>query len=63
MINGNNDVFITPLQISKQFNTTSGTLRKWAAKVIARGCHDWLYKPKCKDNTIGIVPRIHLTYL
>ena len=39
------------------------TRRKWAAKVIAQGCHNWLYKPKCKDDTIGIVPRIGLSYL
>lgn len=29
-----------------------------AARIIQKGCHNWLYKPKCKDGTIGIVPRL-----
>jgi ankyrin repeat protein len=35
-------------------------LKTWnyAAKVIQRGCHNWLYSPMCRDNTIGIVPRL-----
>ena len=27
-------------------------------KIIQKGCHNWLYSPKCKDNTISIVPRL-----
>ena len=34
------------------------TMRIKAAKVIHKGCHNWLYLGKCKDNTIGIVPRL-----
>jgi hypothetical protein len=33
------------------------------AIIIQRGCHNWLYKPKCNDNTIGIVPRLDMRRL
>ena len=39
------------------------TRRKCAATKVAKGCHNWLYKPRCNDGTIGIVPRLHLKYL
>lgn len=32
--------------------------KEQAARIIQKGCHNWLYKPNCKDNTIGIVPRL-----
>ena len=32
--------------------------RQNAAKIIQAGCDNWLYKPKCKDNTVGIIPRL-----
>ena len=30
----------------------------YAARIIQKGCHNWLYAPVCKDETIGIVPRL-----
>ena len=29
-----------------------------AIKKIQRACHNWLYSPKCKDGTIGLIPRL-----
>jgi hypothetical protein len=37
--------------------------RKEAANVINRGCHNWVWKPECKDGTIGIRPRLDMKYL
>jgi len=34
------------------------TRRKVAARKITRGCHNWVWKPKCKDGTMGIRPRL-----
>jgi Leucine-rich repeat (LRR) protein len=34
------------------------TRRKAAARKIVEGCHNWVWKPKCKDGTIGIRPRL-----
>ena len=34
--------------------------RNNAAKIIQNGCHNWLYSPKCRDGTIGIIPRLDL---
>ena len=34
-----------------------------AALIIQKGCHNWLWKPKCKDNTIGINVRNSLREL
>jgi hypothetical protein len=31
-----------------------------AARRIQNGCENWLYKPVCRDMTIGIVPRLML---
>jgi hypothetical protein len=31
-----------------------------ATRLIMEGCHNWLYKPVCKDGTIGIVPRLQM---
>jgi hypothetical protein len=36
------------------------TRRKYAAMIIKSYCHNWRWKPKCKDGSIGIVPRLHL---
>lgn len=33
------------------------------AKIIQAGCENWLYKPYCNDNTIGIVPRLSMKEL
>ena len=30
------------------------------AQVIQNGCHNWIWKPLCKDGTIGIRPRIDM---
>ena len=30
-----------------------------ALRVIKNGIHNWLYKPLCDDDTIGIVPRLY----
>lgn len=29
-----------------------------AARVIQNGCHNWIWSPLCKDNTVGIRPRL-----
>ena len=34
-----------------------------AARVIQRACHDWLWKTKCRDGTMGIVLRLNLKKL
>ena len=39
------------------------TKREKAAKIIQAGCENWLYKPYCNDNTIGIVPRLAMKEL
>jgi hypothetical protein len=43
--------------------------RKWLgrrdrkARIIQRGCHNWVFRPKCRDGTIGIRPRLDAKYL
>ncbi len=37
--------------------------KRLAAITIHKGCHNWLYKPLCDDNTIGIVPRLSMKEL
>lgn len=39
------------------------TRRKVAARKIVEGCHNWVWKPMCKDGTIGIRPRLDLEEL
>ena len=39
------------------------TKRKYAAKVITDACHNWIWKPLCKDGTIGIRPRLDILAL
>ena len=39
------------------------TRRKVAALKITNGCHNWIWKPICKDGTIGIRPRLDLSFL
>jgi len=34
------------------------TRRKVAARKISRAAHNWVWKPKCKDGTMGIRPRL-----
>ena len=34
------------------------TRRFKAAKIIHKGMYNWLYLAKCKDKTVGIVPRL-----
>ena len=34
--------------------------RDQAARKIQKACDNWLFKPKCRDGTIGIVPRLIL---
>ncbi len=29
-----------------------------AARIIQNGCHNWLWKPVCKDGTLGINVRL-----
>jgi hypothetical protein len=36
------------------------TRRRVAARKITRGCHAWIWKPMCKDGTIGIRPRLDM---
>jgi len=37
--------------------------KKKAALVITKGCHNWVWKPRCKDGTIGIRPRLDMKEL
>jgi hypothetical protein len=39
------------------------TKRKAAATKITRGCHNWVWKPMCKDGSIGIRPRLDMAAL
>ena len=39
------------------------TKRRVAARKITRACHAWIWKPKCKDGTIGIRPRLDMKEL
>jgi Leucine-rich repeat (LRR) protein len=39
------------------------TKRKYAAKVITEGCHNWVWKPLLKDGTNGIRLRLDLIAL
>jgi hypothetical protein len=39
------------------------TRRKAAARKIVEGCHAWVWKPLCKDGTIGIRPRLDMLEL
>jgi hypothetical protein len=39
------------------------TRRRVAARKITRGCHAWVWKPMCKDGTIGIRPRLDMKEL
>jgi hypothetical protein len=32
--------------------------QKCAATIIQNGCHNWLWKPKCDDGTVGIQCRM-----
>jgi hypothetical protein len=34
-----------------------------AAHKITRGCHNWVFAPKCKDLTMGIRPRLDTQFL
>lgn len=36
--------------------------RMCATIVLQRACHRWFYSPICKDNSIGIVPRIGMKH-
>jgi ankyrin repeat protein len=38
------------------------TRRNHAARVIQKGCENWLWKPLCKDGTLGIRPRMLNNY-
>lgn len=33
-------------------------IRHKKARIIQNGCHNWLYLPRCKDGSVGIVPRL-----
>jgi len=33
-------------------------VRQNAARIIQKGLHNWLWSPRCKDGTVGIVPRL-----
>lgn len=37
--------------------------RNKAARIIQKGCHNWLYAPICKDGTIGINCRLGWAFL
>jgi len=34
-----------------------------AARIICNGCHNWVWKPLCRDGTIGIRPRLDMISL
>ena len=49
--------------LKKYYNFETIQKRNNAAKIIHKGCHNWLYAPVCKDNSIGIVPKLMLKKL
>ncbi len=44
-------------------NTFKKSIEDEAARTIQRGCHNWLWKPKCNDGTLGINVRLSLKEL
>ena len=41
------------------FTYKANSVQENAAKIIHKGCENWIYKPLCNDNTIGINPRVY----
>jgi hypothetical protein len=39
-------------------NPFNGEKQDRSARIIQKGCYNWLYNAKCKDGTMGIVPRL-----
>jgi hypothetical protein len=39
-------------------NLFNGEKEDRSARIIQKGCYNWLYNAKCKDGTMGIVPRL-----
>jgi hypothetical protein len=40
------------------FNGEKEEKQDRSARIIQKGCYNWLYNVKCKDGTVGIVPRL-----
>ena len=38
------------------------TKRIKAAAIITEGCHNWVWKPICRDGSIGIRPRLDMKH-
>ena len=47
----------------KEITELKNQVQELATSFIQKGCHNWLYKPECKDGTYGIVPRIGMKNL
>jgi hypothetical protein len=54
--------------LQKRIKRCQYQARRWLgrrdrkARIIQMYCHDWLWKPLCKDGTIGIRPRLDSIY-
>jgi hypothetical protein len=44
----------------KHFYKKRHARRKYSANIINSGCYNWVWKPKCKDGSIGIRPRLDM---
>jgi len=53
-----NDIIICQRQVRKWY-----ARRKRKAMIINRACHNWVWKPICKDGTMGIRVKLDLRYL
>ena len=39
-------------------NGDNALKKKMCADIITNGCENWLFKPVCNDNTVGIATRL-----
>jgi hypothetical protein len=63
--NGNGDTikkYISARRIQRVY-LRHYTKRKVAAIKITSHCHAWVWKPKCKDGSVGIRPRLDMAAL
>lgn len=53
-----NNIIICQRQVKKWY-----ARRKRKAMIINRACYNWVWKPICKDGTMGIRVKLDLKYL
>lgn len=58
------EMFMTHISSKKKIiDFVTDRLHDQCARVIQKGCENWLWKPVCKDGKIGIHPRILLNHV